>query len=130
MDVKMVKQKIHSLQAPQVIGPYSQAIQSGNTIYLSGQIPLDPKTMSIVAGGFTAEVEQVFLNLQEVCRAAEGTLNDMVKLTIYLIDLENFKIVNEVMARFFSEPYPARATIQVSALPKAAQIEIDGIMIL
>ena len=125
----MNKKKIHSASAPQAIGPYSQAIQSGNTVYFSGQIPLDPKTMTIVAGDIAVQTEQVFLNLQEVCKAAGGSMENIVKLTLYLIDLSHFSVVNEVMMKFFKEPYPARTTIQISALPKAAQIEVDAIMI-
>lgn len=125
----MAKKKIHSLSAPQVIGTYSQAIQSGNTIYLSGQIPLNPKTMTVVEGDFAAQVSQVFANLLAVCAAAGGHFDDIVKVTIYLTDLAYFSVVNDVMARLFTEPYPARTTIQVSALPKAVSIEIDAVMV-
>jgi reactive intermediate/imine deaminase len=123
-----MKHKIHTEQAPQAIGPYSQAIQVGNTIYFSGQIPLDLTTMALVSDDFADQVTQVFNNLQAVSKAAGGSLDAIVKLTIYLTDLTRFSIVNEVMMRFFKEPYPARTTIQVSALPKAAQIEIEAIM--
>ena len=112
------------------IGPYSQAIQSANTIYFSGQIPLDPESMHIVSDDFAMQAEQVFRNLQSVCKAANGSLQNIVKLTIYLIDLAHFPVLNEIMKNFFEEPYPARTTIQVSALPKEAQIEIDAIMVL
>lgn len=125
-----MKQKIHTEQAPRAIGPYSQAMQSGNTVYFSGQIPLDPSTMTIVSEDFAVQAEQVFLNLEQVCKAAQGNLDNIVKLTIYLTDLTYFSVVNDIMTRFFSEPYPARTTIQVPALPKAAQIEIDAIMII
>jgi reactive intermediate/imine deaminase len=128
--MKSHKKKIHTQTAPQAIGPYSQAIQAGNTVYFSGQIPLDPKTMAIVEGDFAAQAQQVFMNMQEVCMAAGGTSDEIVKLTIYLTDLNHFSVVNEVMMRFFHEPYPARTTIQVSALPKAAQLEIEAVMVL
>lgn len=124
-----MKQTIHSELAPQAIGTYSQAIRSGNTVYLSGQIPLDPQTMTLVEGDFVAQAEQVFKNLQEVCKAAGGNIDNIVKLTIYLMDLTHFPIVNETMKKYFNEPYPARSTIQISALPKASLIEIDAIMV-
>ncbi len=126
----MNKHKIHSQHAPNAIGPYSQAIKSGNTVYFSGQIPLDPKTMTLVSDDIAAQTTQVFTNLKAVCEAAGDSLNAIVKLTIYLTDLAHFPIVNEMMTTFFEEPYPARTTIQVSALPKAAQIEIDAILVL
>jgi reactive intermediate/imine deaminase len=125
-----MKQVIHSEKAPKAIGPYSQAIKVGNTVYLSGQIPLDPATMQIVSNDIAAQATQVFKNLEAVCQAAGGGLDALVKITIYLIDLSTFQIVNEIMSQFFQEPYPARATIQVSALPKGAQIEIDGMLAL
>lgn len=124
-----MKQTIHTNLAPAAIGPYSQAIKAGNTIYLSGQIPLDPATMEVVSSNFHTQAVQVFKNLQAVSEAAGGSLNDVVKLTIYLIDLSHFTIVNEIMMQYFTNPYPARATIQVSALPKAVQIEIDAVMV-
>lgn len=124
-----MKMQINSQMAPQPIGAYSQAIQAGNTVYFSGQIPLDPNTMAMVAGDFAAQAEQVFMNLQAVCKAAGGSTDDIVKLTVYLTDLSEFPVFNETMTKFFSEPYPARTTIQVSALPKGAQIEIDAIMV-
>ena len=125
-----MKQRIDTEYAPDAIGPYSQAIKVGDTVYLSGQIPLDPKTMLLVDGDIVTQVEQVLINLEAVSKAAGGSLEAIVKLTIYLTDLAHFPIVNEVMARFFREPYPARATIQVSALPKAAQIEMEAIMVI
>lgn len=123
------KAVIHTDQAPAAIGTYSQAVKVNATVYLSGQIPLDPATMELVSEDFTAQAEQVFKNLAAVCREAGGTLNDIVKLNIYLTDLAQFPLVNEVMARHFSQPYPARAAIGISQLPKGAQIEADGIMV-
>ena len=125
-----MKEKIHTRFAPDAIGTYSQAVKSGSTIYFSGQIPLNPDTMNLVTGDLAAQASQVFTNLQEVARAAGGSLNQMVKLAIFLTDLTHFPIVNEVMAEFFSEPYPARSTVQISALPRGAQIEVDAIMVL
>jgi reactive intermediate/imine deaminase len=121
--------KIQTDQAPQAIGPYSQAIRVDNTVYFSGQIPLDPKTMNLVAEDFLTQAEQVFLNLQAVSVAAGGRLDDIVKLTVYLLDLTQFPIFNEVMLRHFSEPYPARTTIQVAGLPKNSQLEVDAVMV-
>lgn len=115
-------------QAPAAIGPYSQAVKVGTTVYLSGQIPLQAATMELVSEDFREQAVQVFTNLRAVCEAAGGELQDMVKVQIYLPDLGQFSIVNDVMAEFFSQPYPARAAIGVRALPKGAQIEIDGIM--
>lgn len=125
-----MKNPIQTEQAPQAIGTYSQAIRSGNTIYFSGQIPLDPSTMALVSEDFTAQVTQVFTNLRAVSEAAGGHLDAIVKLTIYLTDLTQFAIVNEVMTRFFKPPYPARTTIEVSGLPKGAQVEVEAIMVL
>lgn len=121
---------IHSEQAPAAIGTYSQAVKVNNTVYLSGQIPLDASTMELVEGDFAVQAEQVFKNLQAVCKAANGDLQNIVKLNIYLTDLSNFPVVNQVMAKFFNEPFPARAAIGVSQLPKGAQVEADGIMVL
>ncbi len=121
---------IHTDQAPAAIGPYSQAVQTGNTVYLSGQIPLDPDTMTLVTGGRQAEIERVFKNLSAVCEAAGGSLTQIAKLNIFLTDLGDFDLVNEQMQRFFQEPYPARAAIGVAALPKGAQVEMDAIMVL
>lgn len=116
--------------APKAIGPYSQAVKTGNTVYLSGQIPLDPATMEMVTDSFEAQAVRVFENMQAVAEAAGGTLNDCVKLTILLTDLGNFAEVNEIMARYFKEPYPARAAYAVKALPKDADIEVEAIMVL
>lgn len=124
------KGKIHSDAAPAAIGPYSQAIKAGNTVYLSGQIPLQADTMELVQGDTAAQTHQVFKNLQAVATAAGGSLSNAVKVTIYLIDLNDFAAVNKVMAEYFTEPYPARATIQVSALPKGSKVEIDAILVL
>ena len=124
----MAKVIINTEQAPAAIGTYSQAVKIGATVYLSGQIPLVPATMEMVSEDFRAQAVQVFDNLSAVCEAAGGALQDMVKVQIYLTDLGNFPIVNEVMAEYFSAPYPARAAIGVKALPKGAQIEIDGVM--
>lgn len=121
---------IHSDKAPEAIGTYSQAVKAHNTVYLSGQIPLNPETMEVVEGDFAAEAHQVFKNLSAVCEAADGSLQDIVKLNIYLTDLGNFPIVNEVMAQYFQEPYPARAAIGISQLPKGVQIEADGVMVI
>ena len=125
----MSKTVIHSDNAPAAIGTYSQAIKAGNTVYMSGQIPLDPKTMELVEG-FEAQTVQVFDNLKAVAEAAGGSLKDIVKLNIFLTDLGNFATVNEVMSRYFQQPYPARAAIGIAALPKAAQVEMDAIMVL
>ncbi|MFB2776643.1 RidA family protein [Shewanella xiamenensis] len=114
--------------APAAIGTYSQAVKVGNTVYLSGQIPLAPSTMQIVSDDFEAQVVQVFENLTAVCTAAGGTINDIVKLNIFLTDLSHFAKVNEIMSRYFSQPYPARAAIGVKQLPKDAQVEMDGVM--
>jgi len=124
------KAVIHTANAPAAIGTYSQAIKVGNTVYLSGQIPLDPQTMALVEGDFAAQTVQVFRNLAAVCEAANGSLQDMVKLNIYLTDLSNFATVNDIMARHFQQPYPARAAIGVSELPRGAQVEMDGIMVI
>ncbi|MGI9293773.1 MAG: RidA family protein [Pseudomonadales bacterium] len=121
---------IHTDQAPQAIGPYSQAVKVNGTVYLSGQIPFQPDTMELIDGDIEAQATQVFKNLQAVAIAAGGTLNDMVKLNISLTDLNDFTTVNEVMGRFLAEPYPARACVGVATLPKGAAIEIEGIMVL
>jgi reactive intermediate/imine deaminase len=123
----IMKVLIESKDAPQAIGVYSQAIRAGNTIYLSGQIGLNPETMQM-AEGIDAQIRRVFLNLQAVAAAAGGGLNDIVKLTVYLTDLTNFPRVNEIMAGFFKQPYPARATIGVAALPRNALVEIDAVL--
>ncbi|MBL4764643.1 MAG: RidA family protein [Colwellia sp.] len=123
-----MKSIISTDQAPSAIGTYSQAVKVNNTVYLSGQIPLIPATMEVVAGGFAEQTEQVFKNLAAVCEAAGGSINDMVKVNIFMVDLSNFATVNEIMAKYFQQPYPARAAIQISKLPKDVEIEIDGIM--
>ena len=116
--------------APSAIGTYSQAVKVNNTVYLSGQIPLVPETMTMVEGDFAAQAAQVFKNLQAVCEAADGNLQKIVKLNIYLTDLSHFPTVNEVMGQFFDEPYPARAAVGVKELPKGALVEADGIMVI
>jgi len=120
---------IHTDNAPAAIGTYSQAIKVGDTVYLSGQIPLDPVTMTLV-DGIEAQVEQVFRNLTAVCEAAGGELSDIVKLNIFLTDLSHFATVNDIMARHFSQPYPARAAIGVGALPRGSLVEMDGVMVI
>ncbi len=122
-------QPIHSERAPAAIGTYSQAVKCGNTIYLSGQIPLDPKTMQLCSDEIRLQVAQVIENLAAVCEAAGGSLANIVKLTVYLMDLNHFPLVNEAMTHFFNEPYPARAAIGVAALPRGAQVEMDAIMV-
>jgi len=124
------KKPIHSGSAPAAIGTYSQAIQSGSFVFLSGQIPLDPSTMEIVDGDFEARSRRVFENLKAVADAAGGTLDQIVKLTIYLTDLDNFATVNSVMAEFFDEPYPARAALGVVSLPKGVDVEAEAILAL
>mgnify|MGYP003587175121 CR=1 FL=1 len=126
----MSKSVISTDQAPAAIGTYSQAIKAGNTVYLSGQIPLVPATMQMVEGGFEAQAVQVFENLQAVAAAAGGSLADTVKLNIFLTDLGNFATVNEVMSRYFQPPYPARAAIGVASLPRGAQVEMDAVLVL
>lgn len=126
----MSKQPIHTPRAPAAIGPYSQAIKAGNTVYLSGQIPLDPATMQLVSGDIRAEIRQVFDNLVAVAEAAGGSLANAVRLTVYLTDLAHFPLVNEIMAEYCSEPYPARAAIGVAQLPRGAAVEVDGILVL
>ncbi|MDC7829058.1 MULTISPECIES: RidA family protein [Pseudomonas] len=125
----MSKQVIHTDKAPAAIGTYSQAIKVGDTVYLSGQIPLNPTSMELV-DGFEAQVVQVFENLKSVAEAAGGSLADIVKLNIFLIDLSHFATVNEIMGRYFQPPYPARAAIGVAALPKGSQVEMDGVLVL
>ena len=124
-----MKQIIATPHAPAAIGTYSQAVKVGDTVYLSGQIPLDPTTMQL-AEGFENQVKRVFDNLKAVCEAAGGSLNDLVKVNVYLIDLGHFAKVNEIMATYVSEPYPARAAIGVASLPRGAQVEIEGVMVL
>ncbi len=126
----MSKSVISTDQAPAAIGTYSQAIKAGNTVYLSGQIPLEPKTMQLVTGDIRAETRQVFDNLAAVAEAAGGSLANAVRLTVYLTDLANFGVVNEIMAEYCKEPYPARAAIGVAQLPRGAAVEVDGILVL
>lgn len=129
-NMRAMKKIIFTKEAPQAIGPYSQAVQHGNTIYFSGQIPLDPQTMNLVGDDIALQAKQVFANMQAVSLASGGSLQDIAKLTIYLVDLAHFSVVNDIMMQFFAAPYPARTTIQVSALPKNALVEIDAIMVL
>ncbi len=124
----MKREIVSTAQAPQAIGPYSQAVKVGNAVYLSGQIPLVPETMDLVQGDMETQTRRVFDNLEAVARAAGGDLSHIVKLNIYLTDLDHFPLINEVMTRYFQEPYPARAAIGVAALPKGAQVEMDAIM--
>ena len=125
----MSKSIIATDYAPQAIGTYSQAVRSGNTVYISGQIPLVPETMSLVEGDMEANIRRVFDNLQAICEAAGGSLGDIVKLNIFLTDLGNFALVNEVMASYFDQPYPARAAVGVAALPKDVPVEMDAVMV-
>jgi reactive intermediate/imine deaminase len=124
----MSKSIIHTDNAPAAIGTYSQAVKVGPTVYVSGQIPLVPSTMEMVSDDFRDQTIQVFNNLKAVCEAAGGSMSDLVKVNIFMIDLGNFATVNEIMATYFEEPYPARAAIEVAGLPKGSQIEIDGMM--
>lgn len=124
----MARQIITTDQAPQAIGTYSQAVKVGSTVYMSGQIPLVPETMELVGDAIEAQVRQVFDNLAAVARAAGGSLQDVAKLNIFLTDLGNFALVNQVMAEYFTQPYPARAAIGVAALPRAAAVEMDAIL--
>lgn len=126
----MSREIISTKNAPQAIGTYSQAVKVGQTVYLSGQIPLVPEKMELVQGDMRAQITQVFENLNAVANAAGGSLKDIVKLNIYLTDLAHFPLVNEIMANYFSEPYPARAAVGVASLPKGAQVEMDAVMIL
>ena len=126
----MAKTIINTADAPQAIGTYSQAVKVDNTVYISGQIPLDPASMEVVEGGIEAEITRVFDNLKAVASASGGSLADIVKLNIFLVDLGNFPIVNEIMARYFEEPYPARAAIGVAALPKAVGVEMDAVLVI
>jgi reactive intermediate/imine deaminase len=126
----MSREIISTDRAPRAIGTYSQAIRTGNWVFLSGQIPLDPATMELVQGDIEAQVSRVLDNLRAVAQAAGGDLTDIVKLTVFLTDLKHFPVVNEVMARYFREPHPARAAVGVAALPRGAAVEIDAIMVL
>ncbi|MBI1732708.1 MAG: RidA family protein [Gammaproteobacteria bacterium] len=125
----MSKTIISTSDAPRAIGPYSQAVAHGNTVYLSGQIALDPQTMELVPGDCRAQAEQVFRNLAAVATTAGASLAGAVKVNVYLTDLSNFPVVNEVMARWFKEPYPARATVGVAALPRGALVEVDAVLV-
>ncbi len=126
----MTRQIIHTDQAPAAIGTYTQAVKCGNTVYLSGQIPLDPKTMQMQNQSMEAEIHQVFRNLREVAVAAGGALKDVAKLNVYLTDLAHFPKVNEIMAEYFAQPYPARAAVGVASLPRGARVEADAVMVL
>lgn len=124
------KSFIQTDQAPEAIGTYSQAVKVGDTVYLSGQIPLDPETMNLIAGEIEKQIIRVFENLKAVCEASGGSLQDIVKLNIFLTDLSHFSSVNEVMATYFQTPYPARAAVGVASLPKGAEVEMDAIMVI
>jgi reactive intermediate/imine deaminase len=128
MSANANRQVISTTNAPQAIGTYSQAIKTARTVYLSGQIPLHPETMEMVSDDISEQINQVFRNLSAVATAASGSLNDIVKLNVYLTDLKHFPLVNEIMAEYFNEPYPARAAIGVAALPKDASVEMDAIL--
>jgi reactive intermediate/imine deaminase len=124
----MSKQIISTSQAPAAIGTYSQATRHGNTVYISGQIPLNPATMEMIEESIEAQIHRVFLNLQAICESAGGTLDDILKLNVFLTDLQHFSAVNTIMAEYFSEPYPARAAIGVAALPRDARVEMDAVL--
>ena len=124
----MTRSIIHTAEAPAAIGTYSQAVRAGNTVYVSGQIPLDPKTGQLVSGDIDAEIRRVFDNLKAIASAAGGSLADVVKLGVFLTDLTHFPRVNEIMATYFSQPYPARAAVGVAALPKGARVEMECIL--
>lgn len=126
----MTRTVIKTDKAPQAIGTYSQAVKTGNTVYLAGQIPLVPETMALVDGDMRMQITRVFENLVAVAKASGGSLQDVVKLNVYLTDLGHFPLVNEVMAQYFREPYPARAAVGVAALPKGAAVEMDAVMVL
>lgn len=124
-----MRRVIHTVHAPAAIGTYSQAIQTGNTVYLSGQIGLDPQSMQLV-DGIEAQIRRVFDNVKAVCEAADGSLADIAKINIFLIDLANFQLVNQIMGEYFAEPYPARAALGVASLPRGALVEMDGVLVL
>ena len=126
----MTKEIIFTEEAPKAIGPYSQGVVAGNTLYISGQVPLNPTTGALIEGSITDQAVQVISNLESICRAANASLTDIVKLNIYLTDLSNFAEVNAVMQDKFAEPYPARATVEVSALPLGFDIEMDAIVLI
>jgi reactive intermediate/imine deaminase len=125
----MARRTIATTEAPAAIGTYSQAVEAGGAVWLSGQIPLDPETMTLVEGDIEAEVRQVFRNLAAVARAAEATLDDVVRFTVFLTDLGDFAVVNRVMEEALNPPYPARVTVQVAALPKGARVEVDAVLV-
>lgn len=125
-----MRQAIHTSAAPAAIGPYSQAVRRGDTVYLSGQIPLDPDKMELIDGDIAVQSRRVFDNLQAVCEAAGGSLSQIARVGIYLTDLSNFAAVNSVMAEYFAAPYPARSTIGVASLPRGAQVEVDAVLVL
>ncbi len=127
---EMTKKIISTDMAPEAIGTYSQAVRAGNTVYLSGQIPLDPETMVVVENDIRAQIHRVFRNLSAVAEAAGGSLTDVVKLNVFLTDLAHFAAVNEIMAEYFQKPYPARAAVGVAALPKGADVEMDAVLVL
>jgi reactive intermediate/imine deaminase len=129
MSTRMTRQPITSPDAPGAIGTYSQGIRAGNTVYLSGQLPLDPRTGELLSGDMHAQVRQVFTNLAAVATAAGASLADAVRVTVYLTDLKHFPVVNEVMAEFFPQPYPARAAIGVASLPRGATVEADAVLV-
>ena len=126
----MTRSTVQTSHAPQAIGTYSQAVRVGDTVYLSGQIALNPQSMQMVQETIEAEIHQVFQNLRAVCEAAGGTLNDIAKLNVFLTDLGNFTTVNSIMAEYFQQPYPARAAVGVASLPRGAQVEADGVMVI
>ncbi|MDO8953399.1 MAG: RidA family protein [Gammaproteobacteria bacterium] len=126
----MIKKIISTKKAPAAIGSYSQAVQAGNTVYISGQIPLEPESMTMVTGPMEEQVVQVFENLKAIACEAGGSLDDIVKLNVYLLDLKHFDVVNQVMKRYFTEPFPARALLGVSAMPKQAEVEIEAVLVL
>lgn len=126
----MGKQIIHTESAPAAIGAYSQAVRAGNTVYLSGQIPLDPQTMQLVGDDFEAQTHQVFKNLRAVCEAAGGSLDQIVKVNAYLTDLSDFAVFNQVMEQYFTKPFPARAAVGVAALPRGSKVEAEAVLVL
>lgn len=126
----MSKQIIHTENAPAAIGAYSQAVRAGNTVYLSGQIPLDPQSMQLVSEDFETQAHQVFKNLHAVCEAAGGDLNQIVKVNAYLTDLSDFAIFNQVMEQYFTQPFPARAAVGVAALPRGSKVEAEAVLVL
>jgi reactive intermediate/imine deaminase len=126
----MTREIIHTDRAPKAIGPYSQAVRAGNTVYLSGQIPLDPQTMELITGDIEKEIRQVFENLKAVAEASGGSLAKAVKVNVYLTDLANFTKVNDIMAQYCSQPYPARAAVGVAQLPRGARVEIECVLYL